>query len=71
MYAKDLMLGNLVKSNNPGYRPNEVGKLLYVTKIDSENDSIGCFVYEDLPFAIIFGQYTKFIEPIPLKKKFF
>lgn len=64
--VKDLRISNLVKSKNPQYRPNELGKFLYVTKVDSENDSIGCFVYEELPFAIQFGQYLKFVEPIPL-----
>jgi len=64
--TSDLRISNLVKSNNPKYRPSELGKFLYVTKVDSENDSIGCFVFEELPFAINFGQYTKFIEGIPI-----
>lgn len=65
--ANDLRVGNLVRSNNPLHRPNELGKTLHILEIKDEM-IVGVAV-EDMPCAFTFGQFLKYIDPIPLTEE--
>lgn len=69
--ASELRIGNLVKINNPTYRKNDTGKTFHILKIDSENDSCNGVCIDDMPYAESFGQFLKYIEPIPLTEEWF
>jgi hypothetical protein len=64
MTTKELMVGNLVRLNNPMHRKDDNGKILSVLQIQDE--AISCFPIIDLPCAFCFGQLIKYIEPIQL-----
>jgi len=63
LQANELRLGNWVTVNNPEYRPKETGIPTQVTEVgrSSKGTVIGVEVNNE-----DFGQFIRFIEPIPL-----
>ena len=64
--ASELRIGNYVKINNPNYRKKDTNKIFHVLKLDSMDDSCNGVCIEDMPYAEVFGQFLKHIEPIEL-----
>jgi len=64
MKVTELRVGNLVKSNNPIYRHEWLGKTLAILEIKDE--SVSVIAVDELPCAFVGGQFLKYIEPIEL-----
>jgi hypothetical protein len=62
MRTIELKIGNIVKLNNPKYRPNETGKTFSIIGFTFDNIRISDG-FDD------FGQLPEFIEPIPLTQE--
>ena len=67
MKANELRIWNLVKSNNPIYRHEWLGKTLSILEIKDE--SVSVIAIDELPCAFVGGQFLKYIEPIKLTEE--
>jgi hypothetical protein len=65
----ELRIGNLLIVNNSIFRPKDTGKIYHILKIDSENDSVNGITIEDIPYGFTFGQFIKYLNPIPLTEE--
>jgi hypothetical protein len=72
--AKDLRVGNLVLTNNPKYRSQDVGKIAYVLNINSEKEFEGMIgtatIYHlENEWKDTYGQFLEYLQPIPLTEE--
>ncbi len=72
--AKDLRVGNLVITNNPKYRSQDIGKVACIVAINSlkkyeELDGDALIYHLDNEWKDTYGQFLIYLEPIPLTEE--